>query len=169
MSVLGSDAPANIGLAGEQADAIVAESIDAPTKRAKGERFPWSRVIGPILVFLGVVVFWHWMHTNGMRAIFDKPGFLVPAPETVIHESFFDPIARTALLNGIKWTAFIALIGLVITILTGIVLAVFMPSSSAGDAPPWSAGIPGCIRNVFNPYFRRTSRRATLSSALLPP
>ena len=126
MSVVGSDAPANIGLAGEQADAIVAESIDAPTKRAKGERFPWSRVIGPILVFLGVVVFWHWMHTNGMRAIFDKPGFLVPAPETVIHESFFDPIARTALLNGIKWTAFIALIGLVITILTGIVLAVFM-------------------------------------------
>ena len=126
MSVMGSEMGTKIGLSAEPASAILAESVDAPTKRAKGERFPWSRVIGPILVFLGVVVLWHWMHTNGMRAIFDKPGFLVPAPETVIHESFFDPIARTALLNGIKWTAFIALIGLVITILTGIVLAVFM-------------------------------------------
>ncbi len=44
-----------------------------------------------------------------------------------------------------------------------------MPSSSAGDAPPWSAGTPGWARNVINPWARRISRLATLSSALLPP
>jgi hypothetical protein len=27
-----------------------------------------------------------------------------------------------------------------------------MPSSSAGDAPPWSGGTPGCARNVISPW-----------------
>ena len=44
-----------------------------------------------------------------------------------------------------------------------------MPSSSAGDAPPWSGGTPGWARNVISPWCRRSSRLATLTSALLPP
>ena len=44
-----------------------------------------------------------------------------------------------------------------------------MPSSDGGDVPPWSAGTDGWARNVINPWARRSSRLATLSSALLPP
>ena len=44
-----------------------------------------------------------------------------------------------------------------------------MPSSLAGEAPPWSAGTPGWARNVISPCARRISRLATFSSALLPP
>ena len=38
-----------------------------------------------------------------------------------------------------------------------------MPSSSAGDAPPWSGGTPGWARNVIRPWRRRSSRLATLT------
>ena len=124
VSLIGTDAPANVGMSAEPAEAIVAESL-SETKR-KDDRFPWSRVIGPLLVFAVFVAFWHLMHTDGMRRIFDKPGFLIPAPETVLHDSFVDSIARSALLNGIKWTTLVALFGLAITIVIGIVLAVFM-------------------------------------------
>lgn len=124
MTAVGSDLSADAGLSGETAEAIVAESMASAERKRDG--FRWSRILGPLAVFIVFVALWHWMHTDGMRKIFDKPGFLVPAPETVLHDSFVDSIARTALLNGIKWTAFVALIGLAITIVTGIVLATFM-------------------------------------------
>ncbi len=44
-----------------------------------------------------------------------------------------------------------------------------MPSSPAGAVPPWSTGKPGWARNVIRPYFSRSSRHATFSSAELPP
>ena len=44
-----------------------------------------------------------------------------------------------------------------------------MPSSAAGDAPPWSGGTPGWARNVSRPWCNRSSRLATLTRALLPP
>ncbi len=88
--------------------------------------FEWSRVIGPLAVFVLFVVFWQYMHQSGMRKFFDKPGFLLPSPVTVIHDSFVSAPDRSTLLNGLGWTTLVALTGLGITIVIGISLAVMM-------------------------------------------
>ena len=44
-----------------------------------------------------------------------------------------------------------------------------MPSSAAGEWPPWSGGTPGWARNVISPWCSRISRLATPTSAELPP
>jgi NitT/TauT family transport system permease protein len=72
------------------------------------------------------VALWHYMHTSGMRRFFDKPGFLLPAPETVVNDSFVNDLARSNLINGLKWTTIVALLGLLITIVLGVTLALIM-------------------------------------------
>ncbi len=72
MSVMGSEMGTKIGLSAEPASAILAESVDARRPSApRRERFPWSRVIGPILVFLGVhrplVLDAHERHAGDLR------------------------------------------------------------------------------------------------------
>ncbi|MUH52207.1 MAG: ABC transporter permease subunit [Actinobacteria bacterium] len=86
----------------------------------------WSRLVGPLVIFVLFVAAWHYMHTDGMRRFFDKPGFLLPAPETVLHDSFLKPLARASLLNGLKWTTLVALLGLAMTIVIGVSIAVTM-------------------------------------------
>ena len=44
-----------------------------------------------------------------------------------------------------------------------------MPSSDAGEEPPWSGGTPGWARNVIRPWCSRISRFATPTSAEFPP
>jgi NitT/TauT family transport system permease protein len=117
---------AGLGTAFTPPDVAAEQLGPSPASGPGRRRFAWSRVLGPTIVFVVFVAVWHWMHTNGMRTLFDRPGFLIPAPETVIHDSFVDDRARSALLNGIKWTAYIALIGLAITIVVGMILAVVM-------------------------------------------
>jgi NitT/TauT family transport system permease protein len=61
-----------------------------------------------------------------MRSFFDKPGFLLPSPVTVFNDSFVQSVPRGKLLGGLAWTAFVALIGLAITIVFGMTLAILM-------------------------------------------
>jgi NitT/TauT family transport system permease protein len=88
--------------------------------------FEWSRIVGPSVVFVLFIAFWHYMHSFGMKRFFDKKGFLVPAPETVINEAFVKSVYRSELLNGLGWTTFTALTGLLLTIIIGVALAVAM-------------------------------------------
>ncbi len=94
----------------------------APVKPA----FEWSRVVGPAVIFVLFIAFWQYMHESGMRTFFDKPGFLLPSPVTVINDSFVNAKARNNLINGLGWTTLVALTGLAITIVIGISLAVMM-------------------------------------------
>lgn len=103
------------------------EATSSPNERRKVEI---ASIVGPIVVLVLFVAAWHWMHTNGMRLLFDKPGFLLPAPETVINDSFFNSIARGRLLNGLGWTTLVALGGLAITIVLGIGIAVAMAQAA---------------------------------------
>ena len=95
-----------------------------PVHEAPG--FEWSRIVGPLITFVVFLAVWHWMHTTGMRQLFDKPGFLLPAPETVIDQSFLHAEARSKLLGGVGWTALVALVGLLITIVIGMTIATIM-------------------------------------------
>ncbi|MCU1367274.1 MAG: putative transporter permease protein [Ilumatobacteraceae bacterium] len=96
-----------------------------PNDRSK-RKFELSRFIGPPIVLVIFVAVWQYMHTSGMRKFFDKPGFLLPSPFTVVNESFVHSLARDKLLNGVKWTAVVSLIGLAFTIVVGMLFAVVM-------------------------------------------
>ncbi len=115
--VVGEHAPAQVDFADLDAGA---PAVDAP------RGFEWSRIIGPFAIFVIFIAIWHYMHTNGMRKFFDKPGFLLPAPETVFHDSFLMSGNRGDLIGGLGWTTLVALVGLGITIIVGMSLAVMM-------------------------------------------
>ena len=101
--------------------------LDPPPPSAPiKQKFEWSKIVGPLIILVLFLAFWHYMHNWGMRAIFDKPGFLVPAPETVVDRAFLDSNVRGQLITGVKWTALVAGVGLVITIVIGMSLAVLM-------------------------------------------
>ena len=89
-------------------------------------RFEWSTVVGPLVVFVLFIALWQYMHETGLRTWFDKPGFLVPSPVTVINESFVRAVPRGKLLNGLMWTSIVSFIGLSVSIIVGMLLAVLM-------------------------------------------
>ena len=108
-------------------DSVVVEGVilDAPPP-TPADRFEWSTVFGPLAMFLVFVAIWQWMHVHGMRLLFDKPGFLLPSPVTVVNDSFISRTARDKMISGIGWTALVAGVGLLLTIVVGMGLAVIM-------------------------------------------
>ncbi len=126
MSVTSTQADAVTALdVGPGADPDLVQELVRPNAPAKA-RFEWTRIIGPAIVFCCFIGVWEWMHRSGMRLLFDKPGFLLPSPATVVDISFTTALTRSNLLNGLKWTTVVALLGLGITIALGMSLAILM-------------------------------------------
>src|SRR5262249_35510852 len=100
--------------------AVAADELAPPPTSTPSRRFRWSVVLGPLVAFVLFVGLWEYMHRDGMRRFFDKPGFLLPSPATVIDQSFVDPNVRHQMLTGLAWTALVAIVGLLITIVIGI-------------------------------------------------
>lgn len=92
--------------------------------------FRWINVVGPLVVLAVALGLWEYVHRWGLRTFFDKPGFLVPSPVTVIDQSFVDSTSRSDMLEGLRWTATAAFIGLAIAIVIGVGLAMLMASAS---------------------------------------
>ncbi len=124
MTALTVGSGASIGAENDLSD--LNELDPAPPEAARSKKFEWSQIIGPAVTTVVFIMVWHYMHSSGMRYFFDKPGFLLPAPETVINDSFINATARGSLLNGLKWTAVVATIGLLIAIVLGMAVAVLM-------------------------------------------
>jgi len=104
--------------------AAVHVDLDAPpTRKSKRE---WSTLVGPVVVFVLFIGFWEYMHRDGMRRFLDKKPSLLPSPVTVVDQAFLDKIVRQQLLTGLGWTTYAAAIGLAITIVLGMGLAVLM-------------------------------------------
>lgn len=99
--------------------------LDAPPT-SKKPKFQWSTVIGPLVVFVLFIGYWEYMHRWGMRRWLDKKPSLLPSPVTVIDQAFLDPRVRGQLMEGLWWTSYAAFIGLGITIVIGILLAMIM-------------------------------------------
>lgn len=107
----------------------------APTtdRSARG----WLNVAAPVLGFVVFVAAWWGMHQWGMRALFDKPPFLLPSPATVIDQAFLDPLARDQLLQGLLWTTMVALAGLAVAIVLGMTIAVLMAQANWLERTIW--------------------------------
>ena len=98
----------------------------SPAPSLDRRRLRWITVVGPLVTLALFLAFWEYMHRDGMRRFFDKPGFLLPSPVTVIDQSFLDAAVREQMIRGLGWTTVAAVVGLAISIVVGIALAVAM-------------------------------------------
>ena len=83
-------------------------------------------IIGPLIFLVLFLGLWEYIHRDGMRRFFDKPGFLLPSIVTVVDQSFLDENVRQQMITGLAWTTFTALTGLTISVVLGITIAVLM-------------------------------------------
>lgn len=108
-----------------------------PPKAAGRSSKALSKVAGPLIglgVFVGI---WYLMHYWVLENVFDKPSFLITEPHRVIKDSFFDSVPRGQMLTGLGWTTMIALIGLGISIVLGMTIAVLMAQSTLLEGAFW--------------------------------
>ncbi len=100
--------------------------LDAPPAAPAKKAFGWSSVIGPVILFGLFLAFWEYMHRHGMRDWLDKNPRLLPSPVTVVDDGFMNDIIRGKLIEGLGWTIYASFVGLGITIVFGMTLAVLM-------------------------------------------
>ena len=125
----------------------------------RGGNRKWIDYAGPLLGFGVFVAVWWAMHEWGLEALFDKPDFLIPSPATVVDRSFLDATPRGDMLNALAWTALVSLLGLTISIVLGMSIAILMaqarwiertywPYLIAAQAVPILAIVP-ILGNIF--------------------
>ena len=100
--------------------------LEAPPPVERKKRLRVIDVLGPLVVFALVLGLWEWFRRDGLRRFFDKPNFIVPSPVTVVNKVFTDDIIRGRLIGGLGWTTLVSVIGLLISIIIGMWLAVVM-------------------------------------------
>ena len=125
-AAVGADGP---GLA-------TAPSPTSPATRRSGS-LEWSGIIGPVVTFGVFVGLWYFMHYWGLRNIFDKPPFLIPAPHDVVQSSYLESTVRTDMLKGVMWTSIAAIIGLMLAIAFGMFLATLMSQARWLERSLW--------------------------------
>lgn len=116
--------PSDVTAAADALDESPLVPIPARPKRS------WSNIVGPIVVLGLFILFWEYMHRDGMRRLLGKPGWLLPSLSTVIDRSFLDGEVRRQMLEGLWWTTVAALTGLAISIVVGMTIAVLMAQAS---------------------------------------
>jgi NitT/TauT family transport system permease protein len=109
-------------------DELVSQIVPEPAKRTLGQRA--VSLTGPFTVFILFIVFWEFMHRWGMRHILDKRPQLLPSLATIINKGFIDGPVRRQLIAGLGWTSYAAFIGLGVTIVLGMVLAIIMTQAA---------------------------------------
>jgi NitT/TauT family transport system permease protein len=110
--------------AAAQAVAEEVETVRPPVpKRGFGSRLGSAAVLAlpPILVFAFLIGLWYALHAWVVR-----PDFLLPRPDQVITDGFFDAQTRQQILDGVWQTTKVVVTGLVIAAALGICWAVAM-------------------------------------------
>lgn len=128
-------------------DTVPDDLIEAPLiLEEPPRRFEVIGVLGPLVVFGASIGLWYLMHHWGLRALFDKPDFLMPPPHEIINDSFVEAVpqpgggsfvARTDMFKALGWTALVALLGLAVSIVVGITLAVVMAQARWVERTSW--------------------------------
>lgn len=99
------------------------------------KRFHVVDVVGPLAVFALFVGWWYWMHLWALEHLFDRDGFLMPAPHLIMDESFFGGKAQASgeafnprgdMFRALLETTKLTFVGLACSILLGTALAMLM-------------------------------------------
>ncbi len=93
--------------------------------------------LAPVIGFAGFIGFWYFMSYWALQHIWDKPRFLITPPHRVIDVSFLTATNRSALFDGLYWTARVSLQGLVISIVVGMALAIVMSQARWLERSIW--------------------------------
>ncbi len=109
--------------AGLDAAAQIEDQLIAATKQ-RGRRL--GDYVGPLLVFVLFIVLWEYMHRDGIQRWLGRKPSVLPSPVTIIDQSLFNKIFRDQLITGLGWTCLVAFVGLGITIVIGMALAIVM-------------------------------------------
>jgi NitT/TauT family transport system permease protein len=131
-----TSAPTNADSFGDSSALTSSPSPTSPLRRSS-RSIDWAGIIGPVVIFGVFVGLWYFMHFWGLRNLFDKPPFLIPAPHDVVQSSYFDSEIRTDMLYGLMWTTIAALIGLALAIVLGMALATLMSQAKWLERSLW--------------------------------
>lgn len=91
--------------------------------------------VGPVAVVALFIGMWYFMHHWGLRHLFGRPGFLLPPPHEILYDSFVRRIPqpdgstltpRGVMLRALWQTTKLTLLGLSLSILIGMTLAIIM-------------------------------------------
>jgi NitT/TauT family transport system permease protein len=117
----------------------VAGSDDAAQELAVQHRkgIGWAGIVAPIIGFCVFVGLWYLMHYWALEALWGKPSFLITAPHRVVKDSFLESVPREQMLRGLAWTTFVALVGLSISIVLGMSLAIVMAQATWLERSFW--------------------------------
>ena len=127
------DAPAD--LADLPASATTGPGAITPTpSTTAGGRRRWIDVIGPAIGFVAFIGVWWLAHAWLLENVFDKPSFLIPSPPTVVDRAYLNSGVRGDLLQALGWTALVALSGLLISIVFGVLTTGSGPHSGDAEA-----------------------------------
>jgi NitT/TauT family transport system permease protein len=118
-------------------DVTVPDSSVAAERRRRSGGRSLANVLGPIVGLAVFVGLWYLMHYWALEHVFDKPSFLITEPHRVIDESFLESQPRSQMLTALGWTTLVAWVGLAISILLGMVLAVVMAQARIVEAAFW--------------------------------
>ncbi|MBA3605895.1 MAG: ABC transporter permease [Acidimicrobiia bacterium] len=124
-------------------DAHPAATIESAQLSGLGPAAPaerdrrWINVVGPLVVLGAVIGVWYLLHYWALESLFDKPGFLVTEPHRVVKESFLDGPTRSAMFRALGWTAVVSMVGLGVSIVLGMTLAVLMAQATWVERSFW--------------------------------
>ncbi|MCU1482406.1 MAG: transporter permease [Subtercola sp.] len=93
------------------------------TTPAKKKKRGLSRWLPPLLVFLGIVVVWYII---SLFVLDPHLRFLLPLPQDILFKGFLDPLSFNALMVALYQTVIVAMLGLAIAIVIGVIWAIAM-------------------------------------------
>lgn len=129
-----------------EVDTVPDELIEPPlVDEAESTRFELIGIVGPLLMFAAFVGLWYFMHHWGLRHLFDKPGWLMPPPHDILYQTFVkvpqanggDFVPRPDILRGLWWTSVVSMLGLLVSIVVGMVLATLMAQARWLERTSW--------------------------------
>jgi NitT/TauT family transport system permease protein len=124
------------------AEQIEHEKVEAardlpPAAVARGRRFDWAGIIGPIVTLGLFIGLWYLMHSWALRAIWDKPPFLVSPPHEVVRDAYLNSKIRGDMLDALLQTTIAAVLGLLLAIVLGMSLAILMSQARWLERSLW--------------------------------
>lgn len=100
-------------------------------------RTTFADLAGPVGGFILFIGFWYFMSYWGLKHLFNKPQFLLPPVHRVINVSVGNKFVRKQLIDALILSTRVALVGLVISIVLGVGLAVIMSRSRWIERSAW--------------------------------